>query len=94
MVINAMLLYGIVKNRKRFFYPYFGHTSVTILCATAVVIYFLCLPEERINAFFVFGFVFAEVQFLYATVSYYKLQLSQNHLIQVQSDKIDNAVNC
>lgn len=86
MVVNSMLLYGIIIKHQRFFFPYFCHAPVIIIVAVSAVIYFLCLPDYRINALFVSMFIFGEVKFLYAAVSYYK-QLSETHSLEEGGSK-------
>lgn len=71
LLVNSILIIGIVKHKKRCFFPYFGFTAALIILLCFATIYFLCVPKLRIYA--LVGLVaVGEAQFLYATVSYYK----------------------
>lgn len=78
--IISTLLFGIVKRRTMFFFPYFTFASIMISTAICAVFYFLFSPGQRIHAFMAFMFAFAESKILYATLSFYKLLTGNNQV--------------
>lgn len=78
--VISTLLFGIVKRRTLFFFPYFTFASIMISTAICAVFYLLFSPGQRFYAFMAFMFAFAESKFVYATLSYYKLLTDNNQV--------------